>query len=353
MKIIKPLKICTISFSFQTNIDFSSTDLLTLALYLKCDERILGIFLNYLRDTKIIKKGFDKKEPKKTSVYNQISLLLKINDKDERKVKLFTGGKMIVCGCKHDNDVQEVYDTFISILNDFKVNENVEIYPVGSLIVDKNNIIFNTKQKIIGLIDNKSKVYLKGEHVLPVLHNDIECWITSKFNSEKRKNIYDSDGEIISYINKPKKKDEEITVYLKESDINLDKIEDKIYFDFKDKISSAKLDNIKIVLFNQTYKMDIIIDKRKLNDILNKKGYHTSYNDEIFANLKLFYYFGENSLNGKCDCKNNKLNDKILCTCEKETAIIAGNGTVMLYGFKSKKHLIVHDFINNFIDSYM
>ena len=355
MKIKKPLTTATITYIFQSNINFSSTDLLTLALYLECDEKNLGFELNYLRDVMIIKKGISlrKKNQNKSyrSVYNQMSFLLKINETDTRKIKVFTGGKIAVCGCKKEQDVNDVYNTFLSILNDFKVDEKVEIYPLGSLIVDKKNLIFNSKQKIIGLIDKKTKVYLKGEYVLPILHNTIECWITSKFNSEHKKNIYDSDGEIISYIPKPLKKQEEIITYVKDSDIKLENVKEKIYFDFKDKILSAKLDKITISIFNKTYSLDTTIDKRKLNDILIEKKYHTGEEVSGSSKLKFFYYFGENSINGRCDCKNHKIEDKFKCLCERATILISGNGTILLFGLKSEKHLIVHDFINNLLDN--
>ena len=81
---IQPLKITTISCIFNTNIDITSIDLLCLGMFLELSSILIGLDINYMRNTRIVKRGITKE--KKTNFYNQLTMTMNINN-EIRKVK--------------------------------------------------------------------------------------------------------------------------------------------------------------------------------------------------------------------------------------------------------------------------
>lgn len=323
MLIEKELKISVMSFLAMINIDFSITDLITLARYLPINKVLLGLELNYLRGAKIIKRGETDSKTEK-GFYNQLTLLINIGNKNNRKVKIFTHGKIHVCGCNSENDPQLIYNILNSLLFNFKVNKKIEMFPLGNLIVDNEDFIYNCHNNIIGVL-KETDVYIHFEKVVPFLgiieNIDYELFISSKYHLDYKKTIYDTNGNIIGELNKSDKK----ITYFNIPEKNIDFKERIIY---KLNTNSMKLSDVQFILINSFYKYKNDINKDKLKDKLLEKGYHIYYEPLIYHALKVMYYFGENSKNGICSCISK-------CNCKKSTCLVSSNGSVLLYGFKS------------------
>ena len=80
------------SVIIETDICIKSIDLLILALFLNINDKILGLYLDYMRGIYILKKG--KNISEKKGFYNQLSMILKLNSGIELKCKLFVNGNI-------------------------------------------------------------------------------------------------------------------------------------------------------------------------------------------------------------------------------------------------------------------
>jgi TATA-box binding protein (TBP) (component of TFIID and TFIIIB) len=316
----KLISLTTMSCILDINSKIRSIDLLLLATYLELNESIVGLYLNYLRGVVIIKKG--DIICRETGFYNQLALNIVLKNGKSKKVKIFSKGKVHICGCKSYQEIEEIYYIIEKYLKNFKMELDVEYYPVGNLIIDKNNFIYNTKDNsVFGLISNKD-VYFHGYIVKPYKNS---YWCAVKGNI---KNISNNNGEHIGYI------DQKTNEFISEQHEHVVLAEDGLE-DLYEKLNinigdDMKLNDIKIILCNAKLKLGKNINKDVLSASLKKEGYHIFYEPVIYHALKLYHYFGETSEKGKCKCKE-------LCYCNKGTVLISSNGTILLYGFRSQE----------------
>lgn len=314
MEISSPIEISTLSFIIDINLkSFSPIDLLVLSLYLPVsdDGPIVGLSLNYLRNAKIVKRGSQSSGI--GSFHNQLTLLLKINGKN-KKVKIFSGGKVHICGCKSKDEVYPIYDALHELLSNLNIDEEMDLTPIGPLLVDANDCVHGDGS-IIGVHDNGS-VYFHNNLVFPI-ENDL--WV-SKLSKNNVQTVYNSIGEVVGTRNKktkdmdlinfPSRIQTEKTVYLGSE------LAKKMY-----------LKNVNTVLVNSRFRINGTVDKNRLNLYFKNAGYHTSYEPLIYHALKVMFYFGDNSREGICKCTN-------ICSCTKTTSIVMGNGCILLVGFK-------------------
>ena len=213
----KKLKLTTMSVIIETDICIKSIDLLILALFLNINDKILGLYLDYMRGIYILKKG--KNISEKKGFYNQLSMILKLNSGIELKCKLFVNGNIHLCGCKKEEDIDEVFEIISNLIYNFNYKSSLELYPLGSLIVDSNNFIYNiVKKTIVGLVKD-NKIYIEGEQTQPI--ENTQLWISKKFNHIYKKKIYNSLGqEVFSFLKKDIKGKKE-NEYIKEHILNL------------------------------------------------------------------------------------------------------------------------------------
>jgi hypothetical protein len=344
------LKLTTMSVIIETSISIKSIDLLILGLFLNINDKLLGIYLDYMRGVYILKKG--KNISEKKGFYNQLSMIIKLDRGIEIKCKLFINGNIHVCGCKSENDVKEVFETITNLIYNFNYKTSLKLYPLGSLIVDSNNFIYNVSKKtIIGLI-NENKIYIEGENVQPI--ENTQLWISKKFNHVYQKKIYNSIGDIVFSFYKKDVKGKKENNYILEKIKNIQylKIEDIENFEevielsYKNNIYDKKFNKINIILYNCVYDSGKIIKKQELFEKLKDK-YFCTFNPDIYHGVKLIYFFNERNKEntGICNCENVKI-----CDCEKGTLVFCTNGKVLLYGFKNNK--IQHKLIE-FIDTIL
>lgn len=332
--ISKKLSISVISFILDIGIDINSNDLLTLGLYLPIDDQVKGLELNYLRGVKIIRRGIVFNT--KNNFYNQLTLLIM-----GKKVKIFTGGKVHICGCKLVKESTEIFDIIKTKLLNFYVDLHISYFPLGQFVIDSENYLYHrTDMKIIGMKLDKT-IYLNGEAVeLKINKFNKEIIQSLKYNINGIKKIYDYSGNIIGTIlKKDNKTKNDVFNY---TYVNNQPIE-RLVFNGPKIFKDIKLVKNDIILLNSTYKVNIPINKLDFKGILDKLGMHTHFEPLIYHALKLMYYFGDNAVNGICKCSSKEST----CTCTKTTSIISGNGSILLYGFKSiETRDIVYNFIN-------
>lgn len=343
-EIEKPLKVSVISYIVDINVDFTITDLLVLSMYLPINDVLLGIQLNYLRNVKNINRGVLSLSGSKNSFYNQLTLLLKVNN-SEFKVKVFIGGKIHICGCKREEEVDDIVSILKNILRPFSVNKQLELFPIGNLVADKEDFIYSDC-KIIGVMKDDN-IYFHSEKVVPL---DINRWI-SKTYINNMKNIYNNKGEIITRVSK---KDSICSYDNKEIEIKENVIE-RLEYDIKEKTKDISIVSKEIILLNCSFKIKNRIDKEKLKDYLKSTNYHVYYEPLIYHALKVMYYFGENAVEGRCKCYGGGRgvidSSPSSCSCYKITAIIFTNGSVLLYGSRNyEQTVIVFEWLKNILD---
>lgn len=365
LEFIKPLNISVLSFIVDIGIPLNTIDILVLGNFLELNEVILGIELNYLRGVKKIRKGviFNNKD----NFYNQLTLLISFpifGIKVQRKIKIFTGGKVHVCGCQHQDEINIMFQILYDIINKFQIRKKVELFPIGPLILDSEDYIYNPlNNKIIGLVKSNSEseqdIYIQGEKVVYTEFSHTvykDCfWISEKFNIKGIKIIFDLTGHKVGF--QKKNQPPEITEKPQQT---YEIIEEEFRFDFQDRINEMNLKKIDIILLNSYYQIKIKLNKKKLKELLERDNYHVFYEPLIYHALKLMYYFGPNAKNGKCLCSkteycsktDNNPSSKKVCSCIKTTTMISSNGSVLLYGFKSlEQRDEVFSILNTYIDN--
>lgn len=360
MEFIKPLEISVLSYIANLNISLTSVDILLLATFLEIDETILGVELNYLRGVKIIRKGLQFKN--KNNFYNQLTLYINFTFKEkniQRKVKIFIGGKIHVCGCQNEEEIKIIFSILKNIFSKVNVDKKIDLFPLGQLIIDSDDFIYTPDDnKVIGIVNSNGQVYINGELVSPiedVINNKrYELWLANKLVNGKR-NIYDNSGNLIGFeIKKNRKREYNGAPFIFNGDIK-----ERLIYNLDDKVKNMQLNDLEVILLNSYYQIKAFIDKQKLKEYLQNLNYHVSYEPLIYHALKIMYYFGENSDNGKCNCfkliKTDDNKDKLKkeypkCTCIKTTSIVSSNGSVLLYGFRSlEQRNHVFDWLNNHI----
>lgn len=73
-----------------------------------------------------------------------------------------------------------IYQVLEKIIKNFTIEEERSFFPLGDLVVDQENYIYNPHNNhIIGVLDEE-KVYLNNEEVIPFKEN----WIAKKYDNK-------------------------------------------------------------------------------------------------------------------------------------------------------------------------
>jgi len=140
----------------------------------------------------INKRKHRKTKTKKKNFYNQVTMIIKVNDNDRISVKLFKNGSIQITGCKLISSIIWSLDKLFKILVCPIIDENTKkIYFVTPYIFLDIKNIYDFK---IALINSNFDIGFKinREHLYECLHNDkYDC----TFDSARYA------GVIIKYVN--------------------------------------------------------------------------------------------------------------------------------------------------------
>lgn len=415
------IKISTITMSSQ--LPNCNLNLTNIGKYLNIDNEIIGLKYNYADfsvmkgkySTTIYKKAKIKNIDKinKKLFYNQITIIYN-NNGNNVNVKLFKNGSLHLTGCKHIDEGVEISKSIYEKLTKLKNKTDTILLTkdINGVLLDNDNLIYShTNKQIIGYLsknqnhkesnslfeyNNNSKnsntyIINKKEYIIDYKTN---MFISKKIETQRRRFIYNFDGEYIGYSkiellkNKNKFYKNNINIYFDTSndliyhnsdniigkvvyDINNSSINDvssipdiieveyncnpfidkEYYLDTNSKYFKDSID-LNVNCINVYCNINFVINRQRFYEKLISLNYICKYKPESYSGIKLFYKLNltsnlhspstfENTTNGLCTCTSK-------CTCINITFLIFQSGNIIITGFKTIEQIkpITDDFIN-------
>lgn len=334
--------------------------------------------------TTIYKKSKQKdvKRINSRSFYNQISMVVKLDEKKQCNAKLFSNGKMQLTGCRNTIDGVNVTNKVIEYLNELAsktFRKQCTFNNDGAFCFDNTIVSIEEPHTIIGYTSN-------GEYTINnkkcVFDKDLRMFVTKKTFGCRTHIIFDLNGKESGSMSIKLAKNKK-RFYTKNSNVS---IENNLVYVNQDHVigkvnvvvdpnavtalSSNKLESDKIVCLKGTafYVNRDIIDKlqnnsevsdievysvmaswnlmyklnrQRLLDELARQGYMVRYNPETYSGVywlfKLPTWTTKPELKGHCPCSSK-------CTCENVSVIVFQSGNVIASGLRSIEKLrIVYD----------
>jgi TATA-box binding protein (TBP) (component of TFIID and TFIIIB) len=405
------IKISTITLSSQ--LPLCNLNLTNIGKYLDIDNEIIGIKYNYADlnvmkgrySTTIYKKAKIKNADKinKRLFYNQITIIYN-NNGNNVNVKLFKNGSLHLTGCKNIDEGTEITKTIYQKLTTLKNKTDVILLTkdINGILLDNDNLVYShTNKQIIGHKLNKSNTYIINKKEYTIDYKT-RMFISKKFETQRRKFIYNLDGDYIGYSkiellkNKNKFYKKNINIFFDTSNDliyhNNDNIIGKVTYD----INNSYINDISLIpdiieinydcnpFINKDYSLDInnsnlknyidlninciniyfninfIINRQRFYEKLINLNYICKYKPESYSGIKLIYKINltnnlnfetlnisknkttsETKLTGLCICTSK-------CTCISITFLIFQTGNIIITGFKNMEQ--IEPVTKNFID---
>lgn len=405
------IKISTITLSCQLPV--CNLNLTNIGKYLDIDNEIIGIKYNYA-DLNVMKGKYSTTVYKKAKIknvdkinkrlfYNQITIIYN-NNGNNVNVKLFKNGSLHLTGCKNVDDgtkiTKTIYQKLISLKN--KTDTILLTKDINGILLDNDNLIYShTDKQIIGYKLNKTNTYIinKKEYTID---NKTKMFISTKFETQRRKFIYNLDGDYIGYSkiellkNKNKFYKKNVNIFFDTSNDliyhNNDNIIGKVTYDinnscitnlssipdiieinydcnpFINKDYSLDINNLNlknsidlnINCINVYFNINFIINRQRFYEKLINLNYICKYKPESYSGIKLIYKINlTNNLNFETlNISNNKNHSETKptglcicttkCTCISITFLIFQTGNIIISGFKNIDQIepVTRDFIN-------
>ena len=361
------------------NIEDCILNLYNIGKYLEIDDEILGIKYNNYEEniikgkyvTSLYKKSKNKKKEKinKNIFYNQVSILIKIKNK-EINLKIFNNGTIHITGLKNIEDYNEIKNILYDKFEKMK-NKKVTII----LTKDENGIYLDNSNNIYLIINNKIQncgyksggfyIINKKEYYIEELSNGNKVFILNKFTNNKVKIIYNLNMIEIGYskiklLKNMKKLYKNSNIFIEKNVIMYNKNNTNIIIlgnieyvlnsncnnitffdksvveytyicdpyikepndDLKEK-AMLSINNINIY-FNINKK----INRQNLFEKLIKLNYIVEYSPERYSGIRFIFKINKNYIsNGRCICDTK-------CTCNNITFLIFQTGNIIGTGFK-------------------
>jgi hypothetical protein len=378
---MEKIKITTMTQFFKINSDI---DIITAAKYLQLNDKIIGIKFNYGRSFMNILKGVAKKsKPKERKVffYNQITLIIKLNENKIINCKIFNNGSIQLTGCKHEDDGKEISKILIEEFKRIKGVELIKLKKDDStgIYTSDDNLVWNINTlQPIGYYDNEILYFGKNKTIKSPIKEF--CFEDIEFNKSKKKALFDRNGNKIgeksinifpkykkffnnrctfhkSYIFNPYNTiigELKIIFYDEEiNDINVDNNDSSVEIKHSYKIfkneeeNDINASNFQIFLTNGCTclnRPEISIHKLK-----NKfKEYEIEYyeDNKIYNGIKILIYFKDNELisgDTIAKIKNGLYDYKFHIT-------IFRKGKISFLGFKNKDQIEkTYNFLNSLL----
>jgi len=355
--------------------------------------------------TTIYKKAKIKNADKinKRLFYNQITIIYN-NNGNNVNVKLFKNGSLHLTGCKNIDEGTEITKTIYQKLTTLKNKTDVILLTkdINGILLDNDNLVYShTNKQIIGHKLNKSNTYIINKKEYTIDYKT-RMFISKKFETQRRKFIYNLDGDYIGYSkiellkNKNKFYKKNINIFFDTSNDliyhNNDNIIGKVTYD----INNSYINDISLIpdiieinydcnpFINKDYSLDInnsilknyidlninciniyfninfIINRQKFYEKLINLNYICKYKPESYSGIKLIYKINltnnlnfetlnisknkttsETKLTGLCICTSK-------CTCISITFLIFQTGNIIITGFKNMEQ--IEPVTKNFID---
>jgi TATA-box binding protein (TBP) (component of TFIID and TFIIIB) len=405
------IKISTITLSSQ--LPLCNLNLTNIGKYLDIDNEIIGIKYNYADlnvmkgrySTTIYKKAKIKNADKinKRLFYNQITIIYN-NNGNNVNVKLFKNGSLHLTGCKNIDEGTEITKTIYQKLTTLKNKTDVILLTkdINGILLDNDNLVYsNTNKQIIGYKLNKNNTYIINKKEYTIDHKT-RMFISKKFETQRRKFIYNLDGDYIGYSkiellkNKNKFYKKNINIFFDTSNDliyhNNDNIIGKVTYDINNSyindislipdiieinydcnpfinkdylldINNSNLKNyidLNINCINIYFNINFIINRQRFYEKLINLNYICKYKPESYSGIKLIYKINltnnlnfetlnisknkttsETKLTGLCICTSK-------CTCISITFLIFQTGNIIITGFKNMEQ--IEPVTKNFID---
>jgi TATA-box binding protein (TBP) (component of TFIID and TFIIIB) len=258
------VKISTITIS--TQLPYCNLNLTNIGKYLSIDNEIIGLKYNYAElsltkgrySTTIYKKAKVKDVEKinKKLFYNQVTIIYNNNGNDVN-VKLFGNGSLHLTGCKTIEEGSEVTKQLYLKLKALVKEEDGIILTKdkNNVLIDKDKLIYsyNTHQ-IIGFCKADKYIINKKEFVIDAKTG---MFISSKMETQRRKFIYNLNGEYIGFSK----------IELLKNRNKFYKKNTNIFFDFENNLIYHN-NNIIIGKITYEYEKSLITDATTSQDIL-------------------------------------------------------------------------------------
>ncbi len=397
------IKISTITLSSQ--LPNCNLNLTNIGKYLDIDKEIIGIKYNYADlnvmkgkySTTIYKKAKNKNVDKinKQLFYNQITIIYN-NNGNNVNVKLFKNGSLHLTGCKSINEGVDITKTIYQKLTQLKNKKDIVLLTkdVNGVLLDNDNLIYSyINKQIIGYKINKTNQYIINKKEYTIDYKT-RMFISKKFETQRRRFIYNLDGTYIGYSkiellkNKNKFYKNNTNIYFDTSNDliyhNNDNIIGKVTYDinylFINNISSIpdiieidyncnpfidtdyKLDinnpnfkeyiDLNVNCINVYFNINFVINRQRFYEKLINLNYICKYKPESYSGIKLIYKLNltsnlilednsENKIHGLCTCTSK-------CTCINITFLIFQSGNIIITGFKTIEQIqpITNNFMN-------
>lgn len=410
------IKISTITMSCQ--LPNCNLNLTNIGKYLNIDNEVIGIKYNYA-DLSVLKGKYSTTIYKKAKIknldkintklfYNQVTIIYN-NNGNNVNVKLFKNGSLHLTGCKNIDEGVEITKSIYQKLTTLKSKTDTILLTkdINGVLLDNDNLIYShTNKQIIGHLSkrelrfdrhidqqktNNTYIINKKEYTIDYKTN---MFISKKLETQRRRFIYNFDGEYIGYSkiellkNKNKFYKKNINIYFDTSNDliyhNNDNIIGKVVYD----INNASINNLSLIpdIIEINYNCNPFIDTEyyldtnskyfkesidlnvncinvycNINFVINRQrfyeklidlNYICKYKPESYSGIKLIYKLNitrnfnspvtfENTVNGLCTCSSK-------CTCINITFLIFQSGNIIITGFKTIEQIkpITNDFIN-------
>lgn len=371
------IKVATITLT--TRLPDCELHLINIGKYLEIDDEILGIKYNYAKMsiikgkylTTIYKKCKTKKECKinKVLFYNQVSMIVN-NSGNSVNVKLFKNGSLHLTGCKSIEEGDIVTKIVYKKLDEMRNKRDVILLTkdMNSVLLDNDNLVYSyNKKNIIGYVDNKEYIINKKSYVID---EKTEMFISSKVEKQRKKMIYNLDGEYIGYSQIEMMNNRNKFYKRNTQSVYCDKGNDLIYYNNKILIGKivynidesnvtqkeTAMDIMEVVYecnpfvkgdyklnsddlglsvncMNVYFNLNYTINRQRLYDKLIERGYICKYSPETYSGIRLIYKFPLNNIYngnnmGMCYCSTK-------CTCLNVTFLIFQSGNVICTGLRS------------------
>jgi hypothetical protein len=239
---------------------------------------------------------------------------------------------------------------------------------MNSVLLDNDNLVYSyNKKNIIGYVDNKEYIINKKSYVID---EKTEMFISSKVEKQRKKMIYNLDGEYIGYSQIEMMNNRNKFYKRNTQSVYCDKGNDLIYYNNKIligkivynidesnvtqketamdimevvyecnpfvkgdyKLNSADL-GLSVNCMNVYFNLNYTINRQRLYDKLIERGYICKYSPETYSGIRLIYKFPLNNIYngnnmGMCYCSTK-------CTCLNVTFLIFQSGNVICTGLRS------------------
>lgn len=302
-------KISTMTMS--TKIPNCQLNLLNIGKYLQVDDEIIGIKYNHANlnvmkgeySTTIYKKSKNKVIDKinKTLFYNQISIIVKVNNHNIN-AKLFGNGSLHLTGCRSIDDGVIVTQCIYKKLKNLENHKTSTLLTkdMNSVLLDKDNLIYSYQNfQIIGHKENDKYIIFKKEYNID---QNTNMFISTKEEIQRKRNIINFDGKSIGYAK----------IELIKHHNKLYKKNGNLYYDW----------NNKLIFYNDSNIIGRIIYTLENENITNLSKYEDVFEIEYNTNPFLGYCNEnkENENKENDNVQNNKKNiDDLLKLDDTET----------------------------------